>query len=219
MLFFTRTMLPAIALAAMLSTAQAQTATGSEHEGHHPEGAAPAAQSQPAPAPPPGTQPGMNMGGMMGGGMMGQKDGQSGMMCGMMGQKGAQAGMTQSGMMGGGMMGQQGGMGMPFEHTEGRIAFLKAELWITDAQTAQWNTLADAMRANAKIHRTMHEHMTKGGMPSSWSERLTFQQKTLSSRLDGLKALDAAYKSLYAVMTEDQKKLAEQLLSGPMGMM
>jgi hypothetical protein len=110
-------------------------------------------------------------------------------------------------------------MGMPFEHTEGRIAFLKAELGITDAQTAQWNTLADAMRANAKIHRTMHEHMTKGGMPSSWSERLTFQQKTLSSRLDGLKALDAAYKPLYAVMTEDQKKLAEQLLSGPMGMM
>ena len=185
MLFLTRLTLPAVALAAILSTAQAQTATGSEHEGHHSEGAAPAAQSQPAPAPTPGTQPGMNMGGMMGGGMMGH----------------------------------QGGMGMPFEHTEGRIAFLKAELGITDAQTAQWNTLADAMRANAKIHRTMHEHMTKGGMPSSWSERLTFQQKALSSRLDGLKALDTAYKPLYAVMTEDQKKLAEQLLSGPMGMM
>jgi hypothetical protein len=211
MLFFTRLTLPAVALAAMLSTAQAQTATGSEHEGHHPEGAAPAAQSQPAPAP--GAQPGMNMGGMMGGGMMGQKDGQSGMMCGMMGQKGGQPGMM------GGMMGQHGGMGMPFEHTEGRIAFLKAELGITDAQTAQWNTLADALRANAKIHRTMHEHMTKGGMPSSWSERLTFQQKALSSRLDGLKALDTAYKPLYAVLTEDQKKLAEQLLSGPMGMM
>jgi hypothetical protein len=142
----------------------------------------------------------MNMGRMMGGGMMGQKDG-------------------QSGMMGGGMMGHQGGMGMPFEHTEGRIAFLKAELGITDAQTAQWNTLADALRANAKVHRTMHEHMTKGGMPSFWSERLAFQQKTLSSRLDGLKALDTAYKPLYAVLTEDQKKLAEQLLSGPMGMM
>lgn len=216
MLFFTRTMLPAFALAAMLSTAQAQTPTGSEHDGHHPEGAAPAAQSQPAPAP--GAQPGMNMGGMMGGGMMGggmmgQKDGQSGMMCGMMGQKGGQPAMM------GGMMGQHGGMGMPFEHTEGRIAFLKAELGITDAQTAQWNTLADALRANAKIQRTMHEHMTKGGMPSSWSERLTFQQKALSSRLDGLKALDAASKPLYAVLTEDQKKLAEQLLSGPMGMM
>ena len=51
MLFLTRLTLPAIALAAMLSTAQAQTATGSEHEGHHPEEAAPAAQSQPAPAP------------------------------------------------------------------------------------------------------------------------------------------------------------------------
>ena len=216
MLFFTRTMLPAFALAAMLSTAQAQTPTGSEHDGHHPEGAAPAAQSQSAPAP--GAQPGMNMGGMMGGGMMGggmmgQKDGQPGMMCGMMGQKGGQPGMM------GGMMGQKGGMGMPFEHTEGRIAFLEAELGITDAQTAQWNKLADTLRANAKVHRTMHEHMSKGGMPSSWSERLTFQQKALSSRLDGLKALDDASKPLFAVLTEDQKKLAEQLLSGPMGMM
>ena len=56
-------------------------------------------------------------------------------------------------------------------------------------------------------------------MPSSWSERLAFQQKALSSRLDGLKALEIASKPLYAVLTEDQKKLADQLLSGPMGMM
>jgi hypothetical protein len=117
------------------------------------------------------------------------------------------------------MMGQQGGMGMPFEHTEGRIAFLKTELKITDAQTPQWNAFADALRANAKTHQAMHEQMTKGGMPSSWPERLTFQQKALSARLDGLKALEAAAKPLYAVLTDDQKKLADQLLSGPMGMM
>ena len=38
----------------------------------------------------------------------------------------------------GGMMGMMGMMGMG-GHTEGRIAFLKAELKITDAQTPQWN--------------------------------------------------------------------------------
>src|SRR5208282_1214454 len=62
-----------------------------------------------------GETPMGNMGAMMGGGM-GQ--------------------MMQ--MMGGGMMG--GGMAMaPFAHIEGRIAFLKAELSITDAQAPQWS--------------------------------------------------------------------------------
>jgi len=240
MLFLTRTMLPAFALAAMMSVAQAQTATDQDHTAHHPGGAATTAQPAPAPIPSqpmqdaqpgtpgnapmmgqgmgsgaivqpgnqqPGGQPGMmmNMDQMrqMMGGMMGQQDGQSGMMP-MMRQM---------------MMDQQGGMGMPFEHTEGRIAFLKTELKITDAQTPQWNAFADTLRANAKAHQTMHEQMAKGGMPSSWLERLAFQQKAMSTRLDGLKALETAAKPLYAVLTDDQKKLADQLLSGPMGMM
>jgi hypothetical protein len=198
MLFLTRTMLPAFALAAMMSVAQAQTATDQDHTAHHPDGAA---TTQP--------QPGASGNAPMMGGMMGQPDGQSGMM----GNMGAMMPMMRQ------MMGQQDGMGMPFEHTEGRIAFLKTELKITDAQTPQWNAFADALRANAKTHQAMHEQMTKGGMPSSWPERLTFQQKALSTRLDGLKALETAAKPLYAVLTDDQRKLADQLLSGPMGMM
>ena len=31
-----------------------------------------------------------------------------------------------------------GAMGMPFEHVEGRIAFLQTEIGITDAQREQW---------------------------------------------------------------------------------
>jgi LTXXQ motif family protein len=184
MLFLTRTMLPAFALAAMMSVAQAQTATDQDHTAHHPGGAATTAQAQPG--------------------------GQSGMM----GNMGAMMPMMRQM-----MMGQQGGMGMPFEHAEGRIAFLKTELRITDAQTPQWNAFADTLRANAKAHQAMHEQMTKADMPSSWLERLAFQQKTMSTRLDGLKALETAAKPLYAVLTDDQKKLADQLLSGPMGMM
>ena len=249
MLFLTHTMLPAFTLAAIMSVAQAQTATDQDHTAHHPGGAATTAQAQPAPAPTPsqpmqdarpgtpgnapmmgqgmgsgaivqpgnqqpGGQPGMmmNMDQMrqMMGGMMGQQDGQSGMM----GNMGAMMPMMRQM-----MMGQQGGMGLPFEHAEGRIAFLKTELRITDAQTPQWNAFADTLRANAKAHQAMHEQMAKGGMPSSWLERLAFQQKAMSTRLDGLKALETAAKPLYAVLTDDQKKLADQLLSGPMGMM
>jgi len=35
-------------------------------------------------------------------------------------------------------------------HVEGRIAYAKAELKITDAQLPLWNKVADTMRANAK---------------------------------------------------------------------
>src|SRR5919202_1070827 len=38
---------------------------------------------------------------------------------------------------------------------EGRIAFLKAELKITDAQTPQWNAVADAMRKNDAAMRDL----------------------------------------------------------------
>ncbi|NYZ14836.1 Spy/CpxP family protein refolding chaperone [Azospirillum sp. RWY-5-1] len=223
-------MLPALALTAMMSVAQAQTTTNQDHDAHHPDGAAATTQAQPAPAPAqatpthptPGAKPGMmmNMDRMrpMMGGMSCQQDGQSGMTGpGMTG-----PGMMESGMMSSmhrTMMGQQGAMGLPFEHVEGRIAFLKAELGITDAQAQPWNAFADALRASANAHRAVHERMTRGGMPSSWPDRLAFQQKALSARLDAVKALAAAAEPLYAVLTDGQKKLADTLLTGPMGAM
>jgi hypothetical protein len=249
----TRTLLPAFALVAMMSAAQAQTTTtpdqGQDHQAHHPSGAT-TTQDQPAVAPTPtqpsqgarssvpgnapmigegigsgimvqpGTQaqggpPSANRPGMMMGGMMGQQSGQSSMMGpGMMEQM-----MPMMRQM---MMSQQGGMGamgLPFEHVEGRIAFLKAELKITDAQAPQWNAFADTLRSNAKAHQAMHEQMTKGGMPSAWPDRLAVQQKVLAARLDAMKALEAAAKPLYAVLTDDQKKVADQLFASPMGMM
>lgn len=222
----TRKMLPALALTAMMSVAQAQTTTDQDHSAHHPDGAAPTAQAQPAPALAPiqatptqptpgaqaqGAQPGMmNMDQMRSkmGGMSGQQDGQSGMM-----------GSAMMSMMRPMMMGQQGAMGLPLEHVEGRIAFLKAELGITDAQAQPWSAFVDTLRANAKAHQAMHEQMTRGDMPSSWPARLAFQQKALSTRLDALKALETAAKPLYAVLTDEQKTLADKLLTGPMGMM
>jgi hypothetical protein len=232
----TRTMLPVFALAAMMSIAQAQT-TGQDHDAHHPgdTAATPTQQAQSGPsgnAPmmgqgmgsgavvqpggqQPGGQPGMmmNMDQMrsMMSGMMGQQDGQPGMM----GNMGQMMPMMRQMM----MMGQQGGMGMPYEHVEGRIAFLKTELKITDAQAPQWNAFAETLRSNALAHRTAHQRMTADDKPSSWPERLALQQKVLSTRLDSLKALEVAAKPLYAALNDEQRKLADQLMSGPMGMM
>ena len=65
----------------------------------------------------------------------------------------------------------------------------------------------------------MRRWMTADGAPSTWPERLAFQQKMLSARLDSLKDMEAAVKPLYATLSDEQRKLADQLMSGPMGMM
>jgi LTXXQ motif family protein len=135
--------------------------------------------------------------------------------------------------MGGGMMGMmdQGGMRGMMEmmgmmgaaHIEGRIAFLKAELKITDAQMPQWTTFADALRANAKRMSEMRDAMMQGGMhggDSSMSalDRLDRMEKMMTTMAESVKATKAALAPLYAVLTDDQKKIADQLIHGPMGM-
>ena len=66
--------------------------------------------------------------------------------------------MMQAGMMPPGGMG-----GMPFDHIEGHIAFLKAELGIADAQLPRWNAFADALRRGAKDMKTAMTSMMQGG--------------------------------------------------------
>jgi hypothetical protein len=211
MVSLTRTMLPVFALAAMMAVAQAQT-TNQDHNAHHPDGTG-ATQTPGAPS---GASGGTSMIGQgIGSGVVVQPGTQQpGGQPGMMGNMGQMMPMMHQM-----MMGQQHGMGMPYEHVEGRIAFLKTELKITDAQKPHWDAFADALRAIVKTHQAMNEQMTKGDMPSSWPERLAFQQKALSTRLNSLSALEAAAKPLYAALADEQRKLADQLLSGPMGMM
>ena len=111
-----------------------------DHEGHHPPQAT--APAQPAPTPGQSGMGGMPMMEMM----RGMKDNMS--MMNMM------ETMRSMRMMGSG----SAGMGT-IDHVEGRIAFLRAELKITDAQAAGWNNFADALRANAKKLGAMRSSM------------------------------------------------------------
>ncbi len=120
------------------------------------------------------------------------------------------------------MMGGDGAGMMPMmqpRHVEGRIAFLKTELKITDAQSQQWNGFADVLRANAKAMMTMHDQMMHDGATASAPEQAEHAIKMLSARLDALKATAAAETALYAVLSDAQKKTADELLSPSMGRM
>jgi hypothetical protein len=203
---FVRLALPVLALLAMAPAAQAQQG----REGHHPAGQ-PEAQAAPAPDAAMPMQ-GMRMQGMRMQGMQMPMQGMGGgsMDCPMMG-----------GMKHGSGMNMNMGMGMPFEHVEGRIAFLQTEIGITDAQREQWNTFAVALRQNAEVHRTMHNQMMGPDAPSSqtWLQKVQQKTRMMSTHAEALKAVDTAASPLYAVLTEDQRQKAERLLSGTMGML
>jgi hypothetical protein len=196
---FVRLALPVLALLVMAPAAQAQQG----REGHHPAGQ-PEAQAAPAP------DAAMPMQGMPMQGMQMPMQGMGGgsMDCPMMGGMKHGSGMNM-------------GMGMPFEHVEGRIAFLQTEIGITDAQREQWNTFAVALRRNAEVHRTMHNQMMGPDAPSSqtWLQKVQQKTRMMSTHAEALKAVDTAASPLYAVLTEDQRQKAERLLSGTMGMM
>jgi hypothetical protein len=209
---FIRLALPVLALLVMAPAAQAQQG----HEGDHPAGQ-PEAQAAPAPDAAMPMQ-GMRMQGMQGMQMPMQGMGGGSMNCPMMGGMKHGSGMN----MGKGMnMGMGMGMGMPFEHVEGRIAFLQTEIGITDAQREQWNAFAGALRRNAEVHRTMHNQMMGPDAPSSqtWLQKVQQKARMMSTHAEALKAVDAAAGPLYAVLTEDQRQKADSLLTGAMGMM
>lgn len=139
-------------------------------------------------------------------------------------------GMGPGMMMGRGMMPMTGMMD-PTEHIEGRLAFLKTELKITDAQAPQWNAFADAMRANAKRMSDLRGTMMSGGMMGQGAmsgqggtglnlpERLDRAEQHMAAHLEMLRSMKGPATQLYAALSDEQKRVADQLIHGPMGMM
>ena len=117
------------------------------------------------------------------------------------------------------MMAERGAMGMPFEHVEGRIAYLKAELKITDAQLRPWNAFAETMRADAIAMNAMRGAMMKDGMPTTMPDRMAAEHKMMSARIGMMERSEASTKALYASLSDDQRKAFDLMMAGPMGTM
>ena len=142
--------------------------------------------------------PGM---GMMGPGMMGPGMSRGGTM-----------GMMSGGCPMMGMMMGRGGVAPSF--AEGRIAFLKAELAITDTQASIWDAYAAALRKNFESMQSMYTTMISAAALASPVERLDRHISAMDSRLQSLKEVKPAFAALYAALSDDQKKKADDLLTG-----
>jgi hypothetical protein len=101
---------------------------------------------------------------------------------------------------------------LPSRHVEGRIAFLHAELKITSAQQAPWERVAAAMRANAQqMDQVAQQMRTTRDQPQSAVERLDQRARFIEARASTEKSFAEAFKPLYAVLSDDQKKSADEL--------
>ena len=98
------------------------------------------------------------------------------------------------------------------ETVDQRIAMLKTSLKITPDQDAKWNAVAQSMRDNASAMEKLVA--TKRAIPPEQTTAVddlkTYQEFT-EVRLDGLKDLNSAFKSLYDSMPAEQKKNADMV--------
>jgi hypothetical protein len=189
-------------LAGGLSVAQAQQGGGQDHNAMDHGGSNQTGASQGDAG-----QGGMNHGGGMGG--------MSGGMGGMShGGGGTDAGGDRHAMM-------KRMMCRMTEHVEGRLAYLKAELKLNDSQTPQWNLFADAYRAAAQKTAQQcdamdqhKDHAAHGGILG----QLGMMEQHMTAHLDSVRAIKGAIEPFFNSLSEEQKKTANQVMTGMMGL-
>ncbi len=130
---------------------------------------------------------------------------------GMMGMMGGDCPMM--GMMGQGMMDQgMAGQGNMAAMMKGRLAFKKAELGITEAQSAAWNGYVEAVEGRMAKMQGMREAMMSTMQTGTPVQRMDARMSAMQAMLESMQALKPATEALYAVLADEQKAKADQLL-------
>jgi hypothetical protein len=160
-------------------------------------GSALAQQPPSEPQAPTRGQPGTMMGpGMMGPGMMGHGDWAPWMMG-----SGRHHGMMMA-------------PGMIQAFAEGKLAFLKSLLGITEAQSGPWNAFAEVVRVQAKsMAESQQKRMPTPGQPEvtlpQWVE---LHLQMMEEHLAAMKKIKPALDALYQALTPEQRQKADQLI-------
>jgi hypothetical protein len=97
-------------------------------------------------------------------------------------------------------------------HVEGHIAFLKAELGITDAQAPLWDKVAAAMREDV-AEMTAAMPQADGQAPQTAVAYLETRARLTALRAEGEARFLAAFRPLYEALSADQRKTADELLT------
>ena len=91
---------------------------------------------------------------------------------------------------------------------ESRLGALKTQLKISAAQEAAWQTYTDQVKQQATgmqaLYAQMHQNVATA------PERMALQTTAMQQRSASMAAMSNAFSALYAVLTPEQKTIADQ---------
>jgi hypothetical protein len=94
------------------------------------------------------------------------------------------------------------------------LPFLSAELGITGAQKSVWDAYAETIKGNLRSRQGMWRIMKTVFEAKTPADRLDAQIAAMESRLAALKEVKPALEKLYAALSDEQKKKADEVLTG-----
>ena len=105
---------------------------------------------------------------------------------------------------------------LPGRHIEGRLAFLRTELKVTDAQAPLWDKVAAALRDRAAKMDAAVAAFRQARSDSTRPDLLTQMDARISAgeaRIEADRAVLAAFRPLYAALSDEQKRTADELFA------
>ena len=121
---------------------------------------------------------------------------------------GGSMGMGMGAMGGGAMAGGVQPMGSSAARLEGRIAFLRAELRITDAQAPAWERFAAALRSGREHLDAARAALQDSNTGADPMARLEAYETHLRARSEAIHTTRMAFNTLYGQLDEAQKRAA-----------
>ena len=102
--------------------------------------------------------------------------------------------------------------------SESRLTDLKAQLKITAAQETAWQAFAAQAKQQAASMQAIHAQMQQ--QAGTAPERMAQHTAAMQQRAAGMATMTTAFNALYAVLTPEQKAIADQSMGmmGPHGM-
>jgi hypothetical protein len=104
------------------------------------------------------------------------------------------------------------------ERMEGRLSFLKTELKITEAQAPAWNDFTQAVRTAAKQRNERMKAFFSGQEKTTLPERVEAHEQFIAAHLEAVRQIKASVRSLYAILGDEQKREADEMVIPMMGM-
>jgi protein CpxP len=101
----------------------------------------------------------------------------------------------------------------PEDRAEARIKNMHAKLSITQAQEDQWGKVAQVMRDSASSMETLIKVRKEHASTMTAVDDLKSYGDITEAHLDGIKKLTPVFATLYASMSDAQKKEADYLFS------